>query len=121
MAKFEEFFKESEFSCPCCGASKLDPEFKQKIAEARAHANYPFVIVSGRRCHKHNEKVEGAPQSSHMRGKAADIAVPNNRGRYRILYGLIKAGFKRIGFGKTFFHADSDEEKIQGTIWTYDE
>jgi len=45
--------------------------------------------------------VGGVKNSAHLKGLAADIAVPDNVARLNILRGLIIAGFRRIGINKT--------------------
>ncbi len=44
----------------------------------REHAGTPVYINSGYRCRKLNDKVNGSPNSQHLRGEAADIRVPSN-------------------------------------------
>ena len=114
------FFKLAEFRCPCCGRADMNRDFLEQLDKARELAGVPFVITSGFRCPKHNKEVGGRPNSAHLRGMAADIAVPDNETRFRILYGLIKAGFKRIGIGKNFVHVDIDiVTKPYPRIWLY--
>jgi hypothetical protein len=62
--------------------------------------------------------VGGVANSSHLVGKAADIAVGSGAERYIILNALIQAGFRRIGVAKTFIHCDNDESK-PNSVWTY--
>ena len=114
------FFKLAEFKCPCCGRCEMDNDFLQRLDKARELAGVPFVINSGFRCAKHNKKIGGVPNSAHLRGLAADIAVPDNETRYKILYGLIKAGFRRIGIAKNFIHTDIDiVTKPYPRVWLY--
>ena len=114
------YFTLSEFSSPDLPNSGLnmDSGFLTKLEEARAIAGIPFRITSGYRSKEHNEQVGGVPNSSHLIGVAADIAVNSGHDRYVILNALIRAGFKRIGVAKTFIHCDTDDSK-PNSVWTY--
>lgn len=109
-----------EFSCPCCGKNKMDPQFLLDLDRAREFAKVPFIINSGYRCPIHNKTIKGSsPTSSHKKGLAVDIRAKTSRRRYRVLEGLILAGFTRIGIADTFIHVDSDDEKANEVCWVY--
>jgi len=115
-----KFFSLSEFNCPSLPNSgiNMDLQFLTKLESAREIAGIPFRITSGYRTKEHNDKVGGVQNSSHLVGKAADIAVCSGGERYIILNSLIKAGFRRIGVAKTFIHCDTDDSK-PNSVWTY--
>lgn len=113
-----KYFKIDEFNCPC-GKNEMDKYFLERLDIARKYARTSFVISSGYRCPAHNKKVGGSETSSHLKGQAADIVVKNSIHRYKILSGLIKAGFTRIGIGKNFIHVDSDKTKTPRVVWVY--
>ena len=124
------YFSLSEFDCPSLGGSSvnMDRDFLTKLDLAREYAGIPFKITSGYRTKEHNEELrkkgyKASANSSHLVGKAADIAVESGSERYIILNALIKAGFKRIGIAKTFIHADTDSIDQGGnkpnSVWTY--
>jgi len=113
-----KFFTKKEFNCRCCGKSNISANLVLKLDLARELAETPFVITSGYRCPQHNEEVGGVKDSAHVLGLAVDIAVPNNVARLKIIRGLIIAGFRRIGIGKDFIHADIDKSKPQN-LWLY--
>ena len=115
-----KFFSFSEFDCPSLPDSgkNMDINFIYKLEHARELAGIPFKITSGYRTKEHNAEVGGVPNSSHLVGVAADIAVSSGNERYIILNALIKAGFKRIGIAKTFIHCDLSETK-SNSVWTY--
>lgn len=115
-----KFFSLSEFDCPSLDGSgvNMDSQFLTKLEQAREIAGIPFKITSGYRTKEHNAEVGGVPNSSHLIGVAADIAVSSGADRYIILNALIKAGFKRIGIAKTFIHCDTDDSK-SNSVWTY--
>lgn len=116
-------FKLSEFACPCgnCGPNKIDPMLVMGLDVARALSGTPFVINSGYRCAAYNATLDNSsPTSSHIKGLAADIRTGDDRERrFRILFGLLGAGFNRIGIAQGFIHADIDRAKAQGVVWLY--
>ena len=91
-----------------------------KLDLARELAETPFNITSGYRCPKHNKEVGGVKDSAHVSGLAVDITVPDNVARLNIIRGLIIAGFRRIGIGKDFIHADIDKTK-PNNLWLYED
>ena len=120
-------FELSEFDSPDeIGSGKtMDSNFLSMLDDARGIAGIPFTITSGFRTPAHNAKVGGVSPSnnskgsSHMYGYAADIAAPDSRTKFIIIDSLLKAGFNRIGVGKTFIHCDNDPDKSPDVIWTY--
>ena len=77
-----------------------------------------IVIASGCRCPAYNKKVGGVPDSAHLKGKAADVYVPNSRFRFSFLNWAFSY-FRRIGVGQDFIHVDIDDEKPINVCWTY--
>jgi len=99
-----------------------DMEFDliQRIDNARYLAGVPFILNSSIRCAVHNKELKhSSPTSSHLTGKAVDIACSFSGQRFRIIQGLLKAGFTRIGIAEDFIHADIDKNKSQEVIWVY--
>ena len=116
-----KYFKLSEFDSPdSVGSGEfMDREFLSRLDQARSLADTPFKITSGYRSERHNAKVGGVPNSSHLKGHAADIACNNSVARHKIITALLKAGINRIGIADTFIHADNDPDKPSNVIWTY--
>ena len=126
-----EYFKYSEFDCNCCGANSgkenMDVEFLEMIDEARSYARIPFHISSGFRCKDKNQDLidkgyAASKTSSHLIGRAADIACTNSKDRALIIGSLLEAGFVRIGISgkQNFIHVDNDvENKVFPVIWLY--
>jgi len=115
-----KYFKLSEFASPDVVGSgdKMMPHFLNMIDHARAISSVPYKINSGYRTKEHNRKVGGSETSSHLLGCAADIHCNNSRIREKIMFGLISAGFQRIGIANTFIHCDIDPNK-KPAIWLY--
>jgi len=114
------YFTASEFSCGCgCGLdlSSMNKAFCNRLDYARAISKTPYSLNRSLSCAAHNKLVGGLDNSAHLTGHAADIRADNSVERYKILLGLIKAGFKRIGVYKTFIHVDDDETKPTGVVW----
>jgi len=95
----------------------LKPELVIKLDQARELAGVPFKITSGFRTVQHNAEVGGAEGSSHTLGVAADILADTNEKRFKILKGMLDAGFTRLGIYKTHIHCDVDTAKPQGVCW----
>ncbi|MCK9432324.1 MAG: D-Ala-D-Ala carboxypeptidase family metallohydrolase [Candidatus Omnitrophica bacterium] len=111
-----ENFKIEEFNCRCCGANKMNPDFLNKLQEAKTMANTKFIISSGYRCEKHNAEI-GSTSNNHTTGVAADIVCSRGSQRHEIMRALIKAGFKRFGLGEQYIHVDSNDRP--NCIWIY--
>ena len=113
------WFNYSEFDSPDDPGSGnyMDEEFLDMLDEARSVAGIPFVITSGLRTEAWNHRVGGAPNSSHMKGCAADIACTTSRDRFLIVTALLEVGFDRIGIYDTYIHVDSDWEKNSALIF----
>jgi uncharacterized protein YcbK (DUF882 family) len=117
------YFDPAEFECGCglCGLGyhHMDEGLLKRIDNARHAAAVPFTITSAVRCDHHNELVGGSDTSSHLSGLAVDIAATNSANRMKIIYGLMAAGFNRIGIAGDFIHVDVDHSKSSGVMWLY--
>jgi uncharacterized protein YcbK (DUF882 family) len=89
------------------------------LDNARSIAQVAFHLTSAYRCKKHNANVGGVSNSAHTFGLAVDISTPTPYIRFRVLKGLIEAGFDRIGVSDTFVHVDIDGTKPAETCWLY--
>ena len=116
-----KYFKYEEFASPDVPHSGdyMDADFLEMLDHARQIAGIPFKINSGWRSIEHNYEVGGKPISSHIVGKAVDIAIRNSRERWIIFEALQHVGFTRFGIGNTFIHVDSDDSNAPEVIWTY--
>lgn len=121
MGDLTKNFDRAEFACKCgCGFDAIDTVFAKDLQLAREISNVSYKITSGCRCERHNAIEGGKRNSDHLTGQAADIAVEADTLRFRILKGLILAGFERIGIGKTFIHVGSkDSKNPQEVAWMY--
>lgn len=95
----------------------LQPELIRKLDVARELAGTAFVITSGFRTQEKNAEVGGIFDSSHLTGKAVDIACSNSQRRMRIVSALLRVGFRRIEIAPKHIHVDIDETKTQDIIF----
>ena len=114
------YFNLNEFACSCCDAVHMDEDFLEKLDSLRHLCGFPFHVTSGYRCKKHNTKIGGAPSSSHLDGKAADIALSREQA-LKVVEVARQMGFKGIGVqqkGKgRFIHLDDREGPVR--FWSY--
>jgi hypothetical protein len=87
------------------------------LDNARTIADVPFIINSGLRSAEKNKEVGGVEDSAHLKGLAVDLACSDSFNRYKMIYGLFVAGFKRIEICKNHIHVDIDETKQQLVIF----
>jgi uncharacterized protein YcbK (DUF882 family) len=115
------YFNYSEFDSPDVQGSgqMMDKTLLEMLDEVRDKFDKPIHITSGFRTPAHNEAVGGVETSSHLKGLAVDIACKKSTDRFDLINCLLDVGFSRIGVGNTFIHADIDQDKTQGVIWTY--
>lgn len=109
--KLTRDFKRSEFLCPCgeCDGGKMNPYFMDKLQYMRDYCGFPFKILSGFRCAKHNASaaVGGKPDSQHLKGNAADIVYENGVELYSIIAAAIRFGMRGIGVNNGSIHVDT--------------
>lgn len=82
IGKVSEHFKAKEFQCK----DKTDgiliaTELLETLEKIRNHYNAPVIINSGYRTPSWNQKVNGASNSYHCKGMAADIEVKGHSSR----------------------------------------
>lgn len=111
-------FKEREFEDDK-GKCWIKEKLVLDLDKARNISGCSYNLTSACRNPEQNKKAGGKDTSSHLNGWAVDIAAGNSANRFKILKGLIKAGFTRIGIGKTFIHADKDPNKSPEVTWLY--
>jgi hypothetical protein len=111
------YFTTEEFACKCgCGFKAVDSLFRAQLEKAREISGVPYIINSGCRCENHNRAV-GSTSRNHTSGKAVDIKALNGSTRGKILKGLYRAGFTRVGIADTYIHVDSMDD-IE-SCWLY--
>lgn len=116
-----KYFTYKEFDSPDLEDSgrSVSNELISMLDVARKKYGKSISINSGYRTHNHNAKAGGTPNSSHLKGLAADIKCVNSTDRFKLEGILREVGFKRIGIGETFIHVDIDKDKSQKVLWTY--
>lgn len=102
-------FTLGEFACRHCGTVKLRwlPELCDRLEQLRAHFGAAVHINSGYRCPDHNRAIGGVPDSQHVAGKAADIAVRGHSPVVVSAWAWEYGGFGGVGKYGTFTHVDT--------------
>ena len=91
----------------------------RRLDRAREIAGIPFVLNSAYRSPAWERAHGRTGDGAHPHRRAVDIRCNDYGNRMRIVQGLLAAGFRRIGIGKTYVHADDDPKKKQDVIWDY--
>lgn len=107
-------FKAKEFRCKEGNEYMLIcKELIEVLETIREHFNAPVIINSGYRTPSWNSKVNGAPNSYHCKGMAADIVVKGHSSREVAKYAdsiMEQGGVIRY---TNFTHIDVREEKYR--------
>ena len=114
QGRITENFKASEFQCKDKTEDLLLAEELLKLLEdIRKHFKAPVKINSGYRTPSWNQKVNGAPNSYHCKGMAADIVVKGHSSQEVAEYAdsiMEKGGVIRY---TNFVHIDVREERYR--------
>jgi len=108
-------FHRYEFTCNCgCGLDTVDVELIQIVQRIRDHFGKPVTINSGCRCEFWNTYHEGAMNSQHLLGRAADLVVKDTKPS-DVYEFLCDEYPDRFGFGsyENFTHVDSRVAKAR--------
>lgn len=119
-------FSPRDFTCTCTEFCShpvgISVDFVKKLDAIRERIGRHINIASGTRCERHNRKVGGSPQSSHVTkdgiSHAADVHCPDSHFRFAFLEAALPL-FNRIGLGKDFIHVDDDPDLPARVIWVY--
>jgi uncharacterized protein YcbK (DUF882 family) len=113
------WFTQQDFSLcvPKCKIGDMDHEAMLMFDQARTIARVPFKVNSAYRTPDYEQSKGRSRTGAHTTRTAMDISAPNSRIRFRVIEGLVKAGFKRIGIYATFIHADNDSNKPQEVLF----
>lgn len=96
----------------------LDERLVSKLDDARDVCGFPFKITSGLRQPEANANIGGVPNSSHLKGLAADLARPTEyEPLWKMIWALGLSGFKRIEIATRHIHVDIDDSKPSPVMW----
>lgn len=105
-----KYFKDSEIK-------GLDENFVMKLDQARAVSGIPYVLTSTVRTEAENTAAGGVHNSLHMKGLAVDIRCNTSANRFKIVFGLLTAGFKDIGIYKGHVHVEIDKDSTEPVLF----
>lgn len=112
--KVSEHFKAKEFqSKDKTDGILIATELLDTLEKIRNHFNAPVIINSGYRTPSWNNKVNGAPNSYHCKGMAADIVIKGHGSREVAKYAdsiMEQGGVIRY---TNFTHVDVREERYR--------
>ncbi len=124
MRRLSENFRAYEFQCTgenkipnfhCCGGSVfIDDALIVALQDLRWKCAVSITINSGCRCKRYNRSLgkRSSDTSSHIRGYAADLAIPVEMTYNEFLALIRKSGlFLGIGLYNGFIHVDTDPNK----------
>lgn len=114
FGKVSEHFKATEFQCKDKTTGILiATDLIELLEKIRNHYNAPVIINSGYRTPSWNSKVNGAPNSYHCKGMAADIVVKGHSSEEVAKYA--NSIMEQGGVIKytNFTHVDVREEKYR--------
>lgn len=104
-----KYYNEDDLTCHCgCGNLIINPLLVQMLDSMSDNAGQKLELNCAYRCPTHNSEVGGVPNSQHVLGNAADIAVPDNWDVDRLANLAIETGFDGIGryYNSDFVHVD---------------
>ncbi|WP_445361546.1 D-Ala-D-Ala carboxypeptidase family metallohydrolase [Microbulbifer sp. EKSA005] len=121
-----DYFKELELACRCCGKNHFKDETLMRLIRVRERFGKSMIINSGYRCLAHNIQLNAT--MTHATGQAVVVQVAVGRA-YRLIQVAQELGFTGIGvkqkgpIGKRFLHLDDLEsipgERTRPTVWSY--
>lgn len=116
-----KFFKEAEFQrcSPSCSLQDMEQGFMDMLDKAREYAGVPFVLNSAYRSPAWEKSKGRSGDGAHPHRVGVDVRALDSVTRFKIVAGALKAGFRRIGIGKSYVHLDNDPTKPQGVMWHY--
>ena len=112
-------FSPAELSCTHCGKLLVDPFALDNLQKVRIMYARPLHIASAYRCEEHNAAVGGAPNSSHLRGRAFDPKRPKSgKELFELLAAIWQIEPFGFGMGANKLHVDWDFERGH-RVWMY--
>ena len=97
----------------------MDKTFLHRLDVSRYHSGVPYIVNSAFRTVEHEKSKGRDGTSSHTKGMAVDLKASNARIKYKIVIGLLKAGFTRIFVYDWGIHVDCDPDKDQEVLNNY--
>lgn len=102
------YFTAKEFQrlSPPCDISLMNPDFMNKLDNARHLSGFPFVLSSAFRSREWDLAKGRSGNSWHCSGNAVDIICRDSEKRFKIVQNLIRSGLKGIIVYPSWIHVD---------------
>ena len=112
------------YKCPCgraeCDAPPPSSTLLYTLDVMRDDLGEAITVTSGPRCAVHNAAEGGVKDSEHLTGQGADLQCLTSAQRWKMLESAKRAGFRRIGIGRTFLHVGVETTgHATEVVWTY--
>lgn len=109
-----QFFSISELRCKGSHRLFMPRSFLARIDAWRGEYGRPIQVVSGYRSPGYNQKVGGAPNSYHLRGRAVDVSIVGLLASdvAEMVDTALAHGLVGNGFYRTFIHFDDGSRRI---------
>lgn len=107
-------FVVKEFACKDgCDRVLIDSDLVLILEKIRTFLNRPVHVLSGYRTESYNYKVDGAKDSYHLKGRAADISV-SKISMQKVAIAAAMFGAKGVIVYKNFVHIDTRDNNFIG-------
>jgi uncharacterized protein YcbK (DUF882 family) len=122
MGDLTKDFNRSEYACKCgCGFDAISPNLTHIVQKIRDALGAPIHINSGCRCEERNKAAGGVPNSTHLKGVAADLwSRRGSQGLFEVIKTLHAQGkIKNLRYckryiAKNFVHIDCGPVRKRG-------
>ena len=101
------------YGCKCgCGKNEINPVAVKKLDDAMGYAGFFFKLRAAYKCPDHDTE-----EGNHSNGCAFDVKYNNGEEYAKIVLGLLRAGFRRIGYYDNHIHADCCKGQPAPFMW----
>lgn len=96
----------------------LDADLCYRLDKAREYCGFPIIITCGLRTPERNAEIGAKPDSSHLKGYAADLKrPPGDDEAIQLAWALGLSGLDRIEICDKHLHVCVDPSKKHPCVW----